>query len=228
LQNGKLTRFNGTRERALDIEAFAARIADAQSTPDAQSSIADAQSTRTCCAIYATPDAQSSAVLAPIPPEDCALPTDRPTPSIPIQTGTDGGKEVLSQKPFATQKAQPTDSESESAMGDEEPTEEEQAAAEAAAEKSFAEFQWQQLMAGIPDVLQGALMLHGQRAEIEKLVAKHGPDRLLASIARWIDYRELPIEGRKTNKWGALLEEIAPHIAQVRKDDRQKRRRQNR
>jgi len=113
-------------------------------------------------------------------------------------------------------------------MGAEEPTEEEQAAAEAAAEKSFAEFQWQQLMAGIPDVLQGALMLHGQRAEIEKLVAKHGPDRLLASIARWIDYRELPIEGRKTNKWGALLEEIAPHIEQVRKDDRQKRRRQNR
>jgi hypothetical protein len=85
-------------------------------------------------------------------------------------------------------------------------------------DRSWAEFQWKQFMENLPEALQGATMQKAQRAGIEKLVAEYGPDVLLAIIARWMDHRDLPIEGRKANKWGALLDEITPHIEPGRKE----------
>ena len=79
-------------------------------------------------------------------------------------------------------------------------------------------------MKNLPDCLQGAVMQKAQRAEIEKLVTKYGPECFLAIINRWMEYRELPIEERKVNKWGVMLEEILPHIEPGRKEFKRKQR----
>jgi hypothetical protein len=94
---------------------------------------------------------------------------------------------------------------------------------ESEAVRSYEKFHWQRFMKNLPDVLQGATMQKGQRAEIEKLVAKHGADLLLAIITRWLEVRDMPLEGRRANKWGALLEEIEPHIYAVKKESRSKK-----
>jgi hypothetical protein len=225
LQNGKLTRFNGTRTRTLDLESFATRFADAQSTPDAQSSNADAQSTRSHCAICALPDAQSSnadaqssAFLAPIPPEDCAIPSvgPRETDHHPHRI-SDRQVEVeensSSCSPFATQKAQPMDSENE-------PSEEEIEQSL----KALAEIQWQEFIKKLPTDLMAATFLAGQRAAIEKMLEKYGAECLLLIIQNWIDNRALPLEERIHNRWGALLDEILPYIEPGRKEYKRKER----
>jgi hypothetical protein len=81
LENGKLAGFKGTKWRALNLRAFAARA-------DAQSSTSGAQSSEDRCAIYAATDAQSTRIEDCVTGEGCAEPSfsDRPKQQTVQQT----------------------------------------------------------------------------------------------------------------------------------------------
>jgi hypothetical protein len=211
LENKELCGFMKPRERVLNIPAFKTKIAYVQSsTPHVQSSAPT-------CAILAAPHVQSSNFLPAETPEDCRQPTEtnRPTTQPTDLTGLENGgmEEALTQMHLAAPNAQP--SETGNDIGD---------ASLAQVEKTWDQWAWDHFMKNLPACLQGAVMKKEQRTPIAGLVKKYGPDCFLAIIARWIERRDLPIEERKVNKWGAMLDEITPHIEPGRKEYKRRER----
>lgn len=82
-------------------------------------------------------------------------------------------------------------------------------------EKSWEDFNWTSMLRKIPEQMRGAVPTKEQREQvIELLTGKHHLDEdfFLAAMKSWIDEREMPIEDRRFNKWGAWLAECEPFI----------------
>jgi hypothetical protein len=71
---------------------------------------------------------------------------------------------------------------------------------------------WEGWIGKLPSELDGAVPNKQQREEIEKQVQQHGGEVILAAIHRWVDIRDMPIDGLRSNKWGAWLRECPVHI----------------
>lgn len=71
---------------------------------------------------------------------------------------------------------------------------------------------WEGLISTLPRELDGAVPNKQQRIEIEKQIQQHGGEVIHAAIRRWVDVREMPIAGLRSNKWGAWLRECPVHI----------------
>lgn len=96
LQNGKLTGFMGTRERILNIEAFAARLSILHIWTGillavVQHSRPDVQDSQDRCATFAQTDVQHSHVSAEKSRESCTEPTSALPPKTTATTDPAGG-----------------------------------------------------------------------------------------------------------------------------------------
>ena len=95
-------------------------------------------------------------------------------------------------------------------------------------EQSYQRYSWTQMRAKLPEEMRGAVPSKAQQMEITKhltgaraLDAEH----YIAAMDDWIEERELPVSGRKFNKWGAWLAECAPYLESQREMQRIDRRR---
>ena len=106
---------------------------------------------------------------------------------------------------------------------DEEPEPEMTPEEEAEMLKSFREHYWSDFLKNIPDEMRGAVATKEQREKvINHLDGKRSLDTkfYLKAMVEWIKEREMPIEGRKVNKWGAWLDECAPFLEKARAEQR--------
>jgi hypothetical protein len=67
----------------------------------------------------------------------------------------------------------------------------------------------------LPEEMQGATF--GKRkSEVEALIQKHGPHVIKRALRRWIDCRDMPVDGlTKKPRWYAFLDECEPIIKAV-------------
>ncbi len=79
----------------------------------------------------------------------------------------------------------------------------------------WAQHEWELLMAGLPEVMQGAVLSEDQRKRLAAQLDKYGFEKMLAAIKHWIEVRDYPVEQCRT-KWRAWLAEGEAAIAWVR------------
>ena len=101
-------------------------------------------------------------------------------------------------------------------QGEEQDQEPEPTAEELAEQqKSWEQYNWTSMLRKIPEQMRGAVPTKEQREQvIGQLTGRYSLDEdfFLAAMKDWIDAREMPIEDRRFNKWGAWLEECVPFV----------------
>jgi len=76
---------------------------------------------------------------------------------------------------------------------------------------------WRGFVENLPATMHGAILAGDSEKQIRALVAEHGADFMLATIARWIEpgMREKSVDGLKS-KWSVFLKEYLPYLKAVK------------
>jgi hypothetical protein len=243
LVDGSLTKFKGTRRRTLNVAALKSASAVVPSTADVPSTSSakyapsevpstDSEVPSTRSDVPCTHEKQAeSHVLGTQPSvgqpsvrtEDQ---TDHPTGSTENENlgWMDGGgpepNTNSNSNPATMEKAtpKPTPTLSPDSMTDDDELTAEQFEAEGQkALESWEAYTWKAFLGGLPEELLGAVANKRQEALLRKQCYQHSPEIVWAALREWIQRRELPIEDRKFNKWGAWLAEGMPFLENAKR-----------
>lgn len=219
LSDGDLHPYYKTRVRSLNLPVPSSPDSTAAPVPSSAPRVPSSAST---CAIFEgspVPSSQApvprSADFEPLPPlvlppfdTPPSAPSIQPAPAEPVRA--DGRREACSQEQQQNQEQEPTAEEY------------------AEMEKSQNRFHWSELLKKIPEQMRGAVPTKEQREQVIKQltgVRSLEPEFYIAAMEDWIDEREMPIEDRRFNRWGAWLEECEPFLEDQREEQHTERQR---